>query len=123
MFDLNFPAHWKISKMKRICKLIHGQKLSNKTFPYLEVKVLRGSKEKIFLDSGEFVPEGKKIILVDGENSGEVFTTPEDGYLGSTFRILEISDRVAEKFLEYFIFFQKDFYRDMKIGSAIPHLD
>ena len=32
------------------------------------------------------VKTGDNIILVDSENSGEVFTVPQDGYMGSTFK-------------------------------------
>ena len=46
----------------------------------LDAKYLRGKSSPIYLDKGRFVCENDSIILVDGENSGEVFSVPEDGY-------------------------------------------
>ena len=105
-----------------MCKLTDGEKRTGTEFPYLEVKYLRGKKEKDFVSTGKFIKAGTKVILVDGENSGEVFTVPEDGFMGSTFKALEISN-VNENYLQYFIHTKKDLYRNNKKGSAIPHLD
>lgn len=116
------PEGWKWVKQNEVCKLTDGEKLSGIEYPYLEVKYLRGTKEKVFQSSGKFVIKGTKVILVDGENSGEVFTVPEDGFMGSTFKSLEISN-VNENYLQYFIHTKKDLYRNNKKGSAIPHLD
>lgn len=63
------------------------------------------------------------MIIVDGENSGEVFTIPENGYMGSTCKVLEINPKIDDKFLLYFIASKKQLYRNKKKGSAIPHLD
>ncbi len=117
------PDGWQWVQQKNICKLSHGKKLSDAKFPYLDVKYLRGTKEKFLIDGGEFIEGGTKIILVDGENSGEIFTAPEAGYMGSTFRALKISANVNEDFFCYFVSTKKDFYKKNKRGSAIPHLD
>ena len=114
---------WQWIQQKNICELSHGKKLSDAKFPYLDVKYLRGTKEKFFIDSGEFIERGTKIILVDGKNSSEIFTAPEAGYMGSTFRALKISTNVNEDFFQYFVSTKKDFYKKNKRGSAIPHLD
>ena len=116
------PEGWKWVQQNEVCKLTDGEKLSGIEYPYLEVKYLRGKKEKDFVSTGKFIKAGTKVILVDGENSGEVFTVPEDGFMGSTFRALEISN-VNENYLQYFIHTKKDLYRNNKKGSAIPHLD
>ena len=116
------PEGWKWVKQNEVCKLTDGEKLSGIEYPYLEVKYLRGKKEKDFVSTGKFIKAGTKVILVDGENSGEVFTVPEDGFMGSTFKALEISN-VNENYLQYFIHTKKDLYRNNKKGSAIPHLD
>ena len=114
---------WQEKTLGEICKLIQGEKLSEKNFPYLEVKYLRGVKSVKIVDSGRFISAGTKIILVDGENSGEIFTAPEDGYLGSTFRALQISKNVDADFFQYFVSTKKELYHSKKRGSAIPHLD
>ena len=80
--------------LSELCWLENGIACSDKNLPYLDVKYLRGKKEKTTLASGNLVENNEKIILVDGENSGEVFTAPEQGYLGSTFRILKISKNI-----------------------------
>ena len=116
------PEGWKWVKQNEVCKLTDGEKLSGIEYPYLEVKYLRGTKEKVFQSSGKFVIKGTKVILVDGENSGEVFSVPEDGFMGSTFKALFIQN-VNEKYLQLFITTKKDLYRNNKKGSAIPHLN
>lgn len=57
--------------------------------PYLDAKTLRGKSDKTYLTEGKIVDVGEKVILVDGENSGEVFDIPFRGYMGSTFKTLE----------------------------------
>lgn len=116
------PKGWKWIPQNEVCRLTDGEKISDVGYPYLEVKYLRGNKDKEIISSGKFVKAGTKVILVDGENSGEVFTVPEDGYMGSTFKSLSIQD-VDENYLQFFIATKKDFYRNNKKGSAIPHLD
>ena len=116
------PEGWKWIQQNEVCRLTDGEKISDVEYPYLEVKYLRGNKDKEIITSGKFVKTGTKVILVDGENSGEVFTVPEDGYMGSTFKSLSIQN-VDENYLQFFIATKKDFYRNNKKGSAIPHLD
>ena len=116
------PEGWKWCKQSEVCKLVDGEKIADKEHPYLEVKYLRGTKEKSFVTSGKLIKKGTKVILVDGENSGEVFTVPEDGFMGSTFKALSIQN-VDENYLQFFIQTKKDLYRNNKKGSAIPHLN
>ena len=116
------PDGWKWCKQSEVCKLVDGEKIADKEYPYLEVKYLRGNKEKKYVTSGKFISAGTKVILVDGENSGEVFTVPEDGFMGSTFKALSIQN-VNEEYLQLFIETKKDLYRNNKKGSAIPHLN
>ena len=120
-FDI--PKNWTWCRLGEICTLSQGQKISNKALPYLDARYLRGLKEKNIMTAGNFVETGMKVILVDGENSGEVFTIWKSGYLGSTFRILNFPNCVDENFLNYFIDSKKELYRKNKKGSAIPHLN
>ncbi len=69
------------------------------------------------------VYKNDNIILVDGENSGEVFTVPCDGYMGSTFKQLWISRQVDKVFVLLIILFYKSMLRNSKKGAAIPHLN
>jgi type I restriction enzyme S subunit len=62
-------------------------------------------------------------MLVDGENSGEVFIVPQDGYMGSTFKQLWISSSMHEPYVLAFIQFYKETLRNSKKGAAIPHLN
>ena len=75
------------------------------------------------MQKGRFVHKGENIILVDGENSGEVFTVPQDGYMGSTFKQLWISSAVHLPYILNFILFHKELLRKSKRGAAIPHLN
>ena len=76
-----------------------------------------------YLQKGRFVQKGDNIILVDGENSGEVFTVPCDGYMGSTFKQLRISSVMHLPYVLNFILFHKELLRKSKRGAAIPHLN
>ena len=85
-FDI--PENWEWIKLGNLCQLLDGEKLTEKKYPYLEAKYLRGKCDATILTEGKFVVKGTNLILVDGENSGEVFFAAEDGYMGSTFKVL-----------------------------------
>ena len=89
----------------------------------LDAKYLRGKSLGDILPKGKFVTTGDIIFLVDGENSGEVFTVPHDGYMGSTFKQLWVSSNMYQPYVLYFILFNKDMLRNFKKGAAIPHLN
>ena len=55
------------------------------------------------MSEGKYVPENSTMILVDGENSGEIFTTQISGYQGSTFKLLNISNEMYKPFILYVI--------------------
>jgi len=74
-----------VARLKDICQLIDGKKKSGKGI-CLDAKYLRGKSSATIIEKGKFVYAGDNIILVDGENSGEVFIVPQDGYMGSTFK-------------------------------------
>ena len=63
------------------------------------------------------------MILVDGENSGEIFKAPIDGYQGSTFKLLDIDQNVNEEYILNVINLHRKALRENKVGSAIPHLN
>ena len=109
--------------MGEICKLYDGEKVSGPSLTYIDVKYLRGSKVGEFITSGKYVPQGSTLILVDGENSGEVFTTPTDGYQGSTFKILGITEYLDKEYVLLLIKRSQKLLRENKVGSAIPHLN
>ena len=116
------PKGWGCVRLTDICQLNDGEK---RTEPHIcmDAKFLRGKKSGEIIGSGKFVQKGDHIILVDGENSGEVFTTPCDGYMGSTFKQLWISDEMYLPYVLYFIRFYKELLRNSKKGAAIPHLN
>lgn len=117
------PENWCWVYQNVVCQLGDGEKRNDKKHTYLEVKYLRGHKEADFKNTGKYIEKGTKIILVDGENSGEVFEVSEDGYMGSTFKVLNISCGINEKYLLYFVDSKRDLLRNSKTGSAIPHLN
>ena len=84
---------------------------------------MRGKGGKTLLTSGKIIDIGSKIILVDGENSGEVFNVPCRGYMGSTFKIIGMSRHVNEQYLKINLDYNKELFRENKTGSAIPHLN
>jgi len=126
IFDqINFslPENWSISRLESICKLCDGIKINNEKLPYLDAKTLRKTKNPEFRTSGEIVFPGTKLILVDGENSGEVFITDTKGYLGSTFKILDINKNINQDFINLILSFYKNIFKENKTGSAVPHLN
>ena len=118
----SFPTSWAIVRLQSICVLLDGEKKTGDGV-CLDAKYLRGKSTGDHLKSGKFVHKGDNIILVDGENSGEVFAVPEDGYMGSTFKQLWISNSLYIPYVLAFIRFYKDELRNSKKGAAIPHLN
>ena len=120
--DYDFPNAWEVIRLSHICSLIDGEKKEGQ-YVCLDAKYLRGKSNGEHLNRGKFVNKGDNIILVDGENSGEVFTVPHDGYMGSTFKQLWVSDAMHLSYVLFFIKFYKDLLRKSKKGAAIPHLN
>jgi len=120
--DYNFPNSWSVVRLSFICILTDGEKKEGQNI-CLDAKFLRGKTEGNYLKNGRFITKGDNIILVDGENSGEVFTVPCDGYMGSTFKKLWVNPVMNLQYVLYFIQFYKDLLRNSKKGAAIPHLN
>lgn len=117
------PQNWCWIKLGAVCTLDKGETNSSENLTYFDAKTLRADKEIDVRNSGVIVKKGQKVILVDGENSGEVFVIPYRGYMGSTFRILNISNNIDDTFIQYFIDYNTNKLKSNKIGSAIPHLN
>lgn len=117
------PREWSVISMQDVCKLKDGIKLDSTPLINLDVKYLRGTSAGKVIDSGKFVTANSYMILVDGENSGEVFKTPIDGYQGITFKLLDIDQNIDEKYILNVINLHRKALRENKVGSAIPHLN
>ena len=117
------PENWCWVRQDTVCSLADGEKRTEEEHPYLEVKYLRGVKNADLVTKGKYSIEGSKVILVDGENSGEVFSIFERGYMGSTFKQLLISDELNADYIQFFINTKREYYKNNKKGSAIPHLN
>ena len=120
-FDI--PESWCWCRLGEICKLTDGEKIQNVKLPILDAKYLRGKKEAEFTDTGKLANPNDLLILVDGENSGEVFVNKETGIMGSTFKKLSICDDLHLPYVLKFIEMNKDLLRNNKKGAAIPHLN
>ena len=117
------PEGWQIVSMQTLCNLIDGEKQSGIERVNLDVKYLRGERDAKKLMAGKYIPANSLLILVDGENSGEVFRTPIDGYQGSTFKQLSITDEMNADYVLLVINLHRKTLRENKVGSAIPHLN
>ena len=117
------PKGWAVTSMQKVCSLLDGEKQNNRSLINLDVKFLRGNSKGIAINAGKYVPANTYMILVDGENSGEVFKAPIDGYQGSTFKQLSINENMNEKFVLHIINLHGKALRENKVGSAIPHLN
>lgn len=120
-FDI--PESWIWMKLGDMCQLLDGVKRRGEKHPYLEAKYLRGKVDATILNEGKFVEKGTRLILVDGENSGEVFNSTQDGYMGSTFKVLFFPQVLSEEYVLYFLLFKRTAFRNNKTGAAIPHLN
>ena len=118
----DFPSTWSIVRLNAVCQLTDGLKTIGKQC-LLDAKYLRGKSSETIVEQGKLVYKGDNIMLVDGENSGEVFIVPQDGYMGSTFKQLWISSSMYEPYVLAFIQFYKETLRNSKKGAAIPHLN
>ncbi|WP_278986968.1 restriction endonuclease subunit S [Alistipes finegoldii] len=117
-----YPNNWVVLRLKDVCLLTDGEKRIGKGI-CLDAKYLRGKSSATIVEKGKFVYTGDNIILVDGENSGEVFTVPQDGYMGSTFKQLWLFSAMWKPYILAFILFYKEELRNSKRGAAIPHLN
>ena len=117
-----YPNSWAVLRLKDLCQLIDGEKRNGKGV-CMDAKYLRGKSSATTVEKGRFVYAGDNIILVDGENSGEVFSVPQDGYMGSTFKQLWLSSAMWKPYILAFILFYKKELRNSKRGAAIPHLN
>lgn len=120
-YDL--PQGWGWVRLGGICKLEQGTKVNNVRLPLLNTRYLRYRTDKQILSDGQLVQKDNYIILVDGENSGEVFKVFEDGIMGSTFKLLSINSNANIDFILYILKYYQDVFRYSKKGAAIPHLD
>ena len=118
----DFPSTWSLARLNAVCQLTDGLKTIGKQC-LLDAKYLRGKSSETIVEQGKLVYKGDNIMLVDGENSGEVFIVPQDGYMGSTFKQLWISSSMYEPYVLAFIQFYKETLRNSKKGAAIPHLN
>ena len=117
------PDGWAVAPMQMLCSLIDGEKQNGIERINLDVKYLRGERDAKTLTAGKYVAANSLLILVDGENSGEVFRTPIDGYQGSTFKLLSINYDMNTEYVLQVINLHRTILRENKVGSAIPHLN
>lgn len=110
-------------RLSNLCWLDDGIKASGEKLPYMDAKYHRGKSEITYLTQGKIVEPPCKAILVDGENSGEIFNITEKGYLGSTFKVLQISKCISEEWLHILLNTYRDLFKNSKVGAAIPHLN
>ena len=117
------PKGWSITSMQEVCGLFDGERQEDRLLTNLDAKFLRGFSDGKVIKAGRYVPANTYMILVDGENSGEVFQTSTEGYQGSTFKQLNINENMNEKFVLDIINLHRKSLRENKVGSAIPHLN
>ena len=117
------PKNWAFSRLADIAWLEDGVKIDGEQLPYLDAKTIRGKQTASMLSCGKVIEKGMQVILVDGENSGEVFEVLCRGYIGSTFKVLQVSYEIEKSYVKLILDFYKNLFKDNKTGSAIPHLN
>ena len=116
------PKGWVFTELGNVCQLTEGEPKENIELPYLDVKAMR-TGQVVYKNAGKYIESGTMLILVDGENSGEVFRTEVEGYQGSTMKILSIANNMNEGYILQFIKLWQKSLKENKVGSAIPHLN
>jgi type I restriction enzyme S subunit len=118
------PDEWEIVELADIVHFTKTiKKKTEDKLPYLDVKSLRTNEYSNFRTNGEIVEVGDYAILVDGQNSGEIFKISKRGSLGSTLRKILINPIIEHDYALLILDFYKNTFRDNKRGAAIPHLD
>ena len=120
-FDV--PDTWELCRLENLCSLLNPKIEEKSEYPYLNAKFLRNKVDPEMKEKGRFVEKNTKVILVDGENSGEVFLAHVDGYMGSTFRILHINSEMYDEYVLKLLELWKNPLKKSKKGAAIPHLN
>ena len=115
--------NWELCRLENLCSLLNPKIEEKSEYPYLNAKYLRNKIDPEIKEKGRFVEKNTKVILVDGENSGEVFLTHADGYMGSTFRVLYINSQMCEEYILKLLELWKNPLKKSKKGAAIPHLN
>ncbi|MFZ2188209.1 MAG: restriction endonuclease subunit S [Candidatus Moraniibacteriota bacterium] len=122
---------WQTKKLREVCDLVKGKKptvfVSKSNKPYLTAKVVRKTEEPKFASekcpSSVWVKKEDIIIIMDGSNSGEMFTGLE-GALASTMGIVKYQkDLLNPKYLLHFLITHRENFTKSRTGSAIPHLN
>ena len=123
------PSNWVWTRLGKIVALDNGENIENEELDYFDVKTLRRNLDMdidadvVKKTSGRIVEKNDLVILVDGENSGEVFKIPYRGYMGSTFKKLKYSKEEMWNYISLFLKRNKEVFKNNKVGSAIPHLN
>ncbi|MEK9157237.1 MAG: restriction endonuclease subunit S [Patescibacteria group bacterium] len=122
---------WQTKKLGNVCRLIKGKKpqtfVSRGGRPYLTARVVRGTEEPKFAADNSSpsisVKSDDIVIIMDGSNSGEMFTGLT-GVLASTMGIVSCpKDLVDSRFLLQFLSSYREDFTKSRTGSAIPHLN
>ena len=117
------PNGWLWIRQSNLCWLDNGEKTKAGQLPYWEAKAIRNKKADSTLNEGVVVDPAFRLILVDGENSGEILIPPAKGYMGSTFKILRVTDQISFEYLLLLFEINRNLYKNNKVGAAIPHLN
>jgi len=127
----SLPKTWQIKKLGKVCTLIKGKKpkifVKKSNIPYLTAKVIRKTAIPEFASekctSSILVKEDDIVIIMDGSNSGEMFTGLK-GALASTMGIVKYSkDLLSAKYLLFFLITHRENFTKSRTGAAIPHLN
>jgi len=119
-----------LQKPSDIVDLLKGKKPeistnSDGNLPYLTAKYIRGVSDPEYgIPSSKgsvLVTPNDYVIIMDGSNSGEVFTGL-NGILASTMGKIVLKEKINLKYLGYFLESNKELFASTKTGSAIPHL-
>ncbi len=120
---------WQTKKLGEICTLVKGKKpksFSDTGKAYLTARVIRALEEAQYTEEEDGVvcvdPE-EILIIMDGSNSGEMFTGLS-GIVASTMGIVKCSKEMLRvRFLLYFLNMNREDFTKSRTGSAIPHLN
>jgi type I restriction enzyme S subunit len=118
------PEGWEFCRLNFVYWLGDGEKQTGESLPsYLESKYLHNKSDATILNSGKIVNPDTRVFWLMAKIRAKFFDVLVRGYIGSTFKTMNIAPNIYERYVQIILEFYKNLFRDNKIGSAIPHLN
>ena len=122
------PEGWEMKKLSEIIEFKKGkqarnilEKTNENSMPYILIDGIKTGSHLYTDEKGVYVKRNDIIMVMDGASSGTVYTGQE-GYIGSTFALIDIKDKTVSPYF-LLLYLMSNFSRisSNNTGAAIPH--